>query len=80
MIHRPEFDIVIILKFLIIFTHGPPCILVVIEGATPLELLLRELVFEDRRLQARLFDDVLVKPQEKEKHLVLLFLDLECHW
>jgi hypothetical protein len=80
VIHGPEFDIVVILQFLIIFAHAPPCVLVVIEGATSFELLLREFVLEDRRLQAGLLDDVLVKTQEKEKHLILLFLDLECHW
>ena len=63
--HGAEFDIVIFLELLIIFALSLPCLLVVIECATPLELLLRELVLEDRRLQARLLDDVLIKAEEK---------------
>jgi len=43
------------------------------------EVVAREFVLEDGRLQTRLLNDVLVQAHEEEKHLVLLPPDLECH-
>jgi hypothetical protein len=60
MRHRAEFDIVIFLELLIILAHDLRCFIVVVECTAPLELLLRELVLENCRLQAGLLNDVLI--------------------